>query len=348
MGVHDGEAYLGEAVGSILAQTFADFEMIIVDDGSRDRTPAILADAAARDRRVRILRNDENLGIPRSANRGLSACRGAYVARMDADDIALPHRLARQVAFLDAHPSAVLCSSWFDAIAADGRFLKRVARDGDPDVVAWLLHFYNHVAGNTMAMVRAAALRQIGGYDEALRYAQDYGLWLRLAELGEIHILPEVLIQYRVHDANVTSTRNAEQRRFALSLAQRSLALLLGAPPDEALARALMGFWVWEYPDPRLLPHVEAALEQAFRAFLTQHAGRLARRPEVPARMREAVGRQFLGWAGERWRARDLRTAAEALVLAGRWMGRRAAPHALRAARRRARALLAVRGGPGD
>ena len=121
--VYNGARYLAEAIESVLADGFEDFEYVIVDDGSTDATPRILADAAARDPRIVLLRHEPNRGIAAATNRGLAIARGAYIARLDADDISLPGRLAREAAYLDAHPAVALVSMNFDIIDAGGAVL---------------------------------------------------------------------------------------------------------------------------------------------------------------------------------------------------------------------------------
>ncbi|MEA2690371.1 MAG: hypothetical protein QOD51_2978, partial [Candidatus Eremiobacteraeota bacterium] len=127
--VHDGETYVREAIDSILAQTFADFELIVVDDVSSDRTPEILA--SVRDPRLRVVRSDTKGGIAGSCNRAIALARGRYVARMDHDDISLRRRFARQVAFLDAHPDVAICGTWVRMFAGGWRRDRKLEPDSE-------------------------------------------------------------------------------------------------------------------------------------------------------------------------------------------------------------------------
>ena len=210
--VWNAERYLAGAIESVLAQSFADFELLIVDDGSTDGSTALIR--RYRDRRIRRIENEKNLGVTRSLNLGLELAHGRYVARMDADDLCAPERLERQVAFLDAHPEVALVASrarWVDALGAeigiidtpaDGETLRRRLRRGN-----WIVH--------GTVMMRAEAVRALGGYDESMERAQDYDLWLRLSERHPIAALPDLLYTWRDHGGSVSRRHLEQQNEFA-------------------------------------------------------------------------------------------------------------------------------------
>lgn len=150
MPVYNRETYVDEAIRSVLEQDFADFELLIVDDGSTDRTPEIVRVWGERDRRITIVTAPRNEGIPRALNRGLAQARGAYIARMDSDDIMLPHRLAAQEAVLDERPDVVLVSCAYDLIDAGGARLTPWRGDEPHEVMVFLLNFYNIVGGHAL------------------------------------------------------------------------------------------------------------------------------------------------------------------------------------------------------
>jgi len=186
--------FLRQAVESILSQTLGDWELIVVDDGSTDDTPAVLAELAARDARLRVLTNESNLGIVAALNRGLDACRGQYVARMDADDVALGERLARQVAELDSRGELVALGGAVAYIDADGRDLgvvRRCAVGGSPLRANPLLH---PTVVIRREVLEAGHLR----YRPELRHAEDYYLWLELSRHGRLGALDEVVVKYRI------------------------------------------------------------------------------------------------------------------------------------------------------
>jgi glycosyltransferase involved in cell wall biosynthesis len=209
MSVYNSERYLAQAVESILDQTYPNFEFIVIDDGSTDRSLAILQDYAARDRRIRFSHR-ENGGIPKTRNELVAQANSEFIAVMDSDDIAFPDRLGLQVAFLQQQPEVVWVGGAFDLMDAWGHRLTRIGMPQRNDEIQQLL-----VQGNTSflhpgAMIRRSAILQVGGYDEALPTAHDLDLWLKLSEIGKLANLPEPTVQYRIH-ANSICDRNKER-----------------------------------------------------------------------------------------------------------------------------------------
>jgi hypothetical protein len=209
MAVRDGASYLEKAVDSILAQTFTDFEFVIIDDGSTDSTPEVLQRYQAADPRVRV-HHQVNAGLTPSLNRGCGRARGPYLARMDADDVAFLDRLERQVEFLDRHPRVALVGSAVVRIDELGREIKRnVCPTSHAEIIRALAE-YNCFTHPTV-MLRKDMLAAVGGYREAYRQAQDYDLWLRLGERYELANLGDPLLYYRVYASQV-SVRHLEQQ----------------------------------------------------------------------------------------------------------------------------------------
>ncbi len=205
--------HLSEAVDSILAQTLEDFEFIIVEDGSTDETPALLESYAQHDRRIRVIRNPANLGVVASLNVGLEAARGRYIARIDADDIAAPTRLAAQAAFLDAHPDYALIGARCRTIDDAGRALKIDDHAQTPELCAWTVFFRIPFPHPTYFFRRSAVdagFRYRGDY----RHAEDLDFAQRLLRLGRGRALDALLLDYRMHPTNV-STRHAAAQRAA-------------------------------------------------------------------------------------------------------------------------------------
>lgn len=193
--VRNGAAHLREAVDSILSQTMTAFELIVIDDGSTDATPALLAGLS--DPRVRVLRQD-GLGLVAALNRGLMEARGPYVARMDADDIARPGRLAAQAARLDAAPGVALVGGAYRVIAADGTPMDTVHPPTGAEAVQAGLLARNVIAHPTV-MLRRDAVLAAGLYRPAFDRAEDYDLWLRLSERHQLENLTEIVLDYRQH-----------------------------------------------------------------------------------------------------------------------------------------------------
>lgn len=207
MPVRDGERFVGEAIDSVLAQTFADFELIVVDDASTDGTPAVLDTVA--DARVRVVRNETPRGIAGSLNRALDLAGGRFVARADADDVNRPQRFARQLAFLAAHPEVALCGTWIRMFSEGWQRDRRM--ETDPARMRCALLMYN-VLSHPTAMWRRDAFERHGlRYDATLRTAEDYDLWSRASHRVTLGNVPEVLMHYRVHPAQVGRVARAER-----------------------------------------------------------------------------------------------------------------------------------------
>lgn len=220
MSVYNGEKFVAEALAGIRNQTFSDFEFIIIDDASTDRTPELLAEAAALDPRIRVLTNAENLMLVRSLNRGLAVARGRYIARQDADDISLPHRLELQVRFLEQNPGMTAVSGRFHCIE-NGWLHPRENLSlhlGPSAMLPWHLTL-GYCVQHSISMFRHGIL---SNYLESRLHAEDYDFWARLLRHGGISVLPEVIAHVRLHESNITRTREEEVGKSS-RLAQRDL-----------------------------------------------------------------------------------------------------------------------------
>ncbi len=212
LSVYNGERYLDEAIESVRGQTFADFEFLILDDGSHDASPAIIARHAARDPRIRVITR-ENRGLVASLNELLHAARAPVIARMDADDLCHPERFARQLAFLNEHPDHGVVGCWNRHIDEQGRECHVAGADHATDHAGILAAIS---AGQTplshpTACYRRDLVLSVGGYHAAFRHCEDLDLWLRLATRTRLANLPERLLAYRRHDAQVSSRHAVEQ-----------------------------------------------------------------------------------------------------------------------------------------
>jgi glycosyltransferase involved in cell wall biosynthesis len=214
MSVFNGAAYVGEAVESILKQSFRDFEFLVINDGSRDGSPEILDGFQQADARIRVIHQD-NQGLIASLNRGCAQARGTYIARMDADDVAVPERLALQVAFLGAHPEVAVLGGVVESIDGSGRSLgyRRYPVDS-LEIRTELLD--SNVVWHPTVMIRRDAYEAVGGFRN-VPAAEDYDLWLRIADRAQIANLPNVLLKYRIHDSQITAKQNSQMALSALS-----------------------------------------------------------------------------------------------------------------------------------
>lgn len=237
MPVYNAERYVAETVESVLGQTLGDFEFIIIDDGSTDRSPEMLREFAARDDRVR-LSSRGNTGYLRALNEGLQMARGELIARIDADDIALAKRFERQTDYLRSHPECLVVGCGLLLIDEDGEPFCESILPTEHEVID-----ARHLAGtgslaHPAAMIRREALLRLGGYRPQCYGAEDHDLWLRLGEQGRLANLPEVLMKVRVHAANFTFV-NQDRTRAAMKLVLDEAYVRRGLPPPAVAAEIL-------------------------------------------------------------------------------------------------------------
>jgi glycosyltransferase involved in cell wall biosynthesis len=217
--VHNGRQYLAQAIESVLAQTLGALELLAVDDASTDDTPAILEAYAARDARVRVLLNARNLGPYPSANRALQEARGTYVARIDADDLCEPERLSRQVHFMEANPRCLLLGSGYRSIDGSGRTRFVKLNPMTPEVARWTVRLVMPMVRPSFCFRRVLPDGTAVRYDESLPLAADYALAANLGAAGMIASLGDPLVRYRMHEANISSTRYCLQKDVARRIA---------------------------------------------------------------------------------------------------------------------------------
>lgn len=199
--VYNRENYIGEAIESILAQTFSDFEILLVDDGSSDRSVDKIHSYT--DPRIRLVCNGENLGIPKTRNKGVNLARGQYMAMLDSDDRAFPDRLEKQIAFLDTHPEYAQIGSWCRMMDAQGHVLNKIKRQPTlpDDIHAQML--FRCAISNRSIMARTTILQEYG-YRNDFPRCQDYELHVRLAKTYKLGNIPECLVYGRIHPEQIT------------------------------------------------------------------------------------------------------------------------------------------------
>ncbi|MEP7356058.1 MAG: glycosyltransferase family 2 protein [Anaerolineales bacterium] len=238
MSVYNGLPYLPAAFDSILNQTFTDFEFVVIDDSSTDGSEALLREYAASDARVVLVRNERNLGLVTSLNKGLALTRGEYIARQDADDISLPQRLEKQVAFLDSHPAVGLLGTLTQVIDAQGQPVHGTGHfmplTDNAALQAQLLR--NNPFCHGSVMLRRICLERSGPYDPRA-ITEDYELWLRLAEVTELAKVEPVLYLYRVHSGALSLSISPRVYMDSARVLGDTLQRRFGAaPPVEHLA----------------------------------------------------------------------------------------------------------------
>ena len=269
--VWNGERYLKQAIESILAQDFPHFELIIVDDGSTDNSARIAA-SFAHDCRVSILKQ-ENAGVVAARNSGLRVAQAEFVAFLDADDIAKPNRLTKQIAYLQENPNVAVLGSHITYFnESKGEFYTQIFPVG-PSHLAHALKDGNPLAQPAVMLRKSMALAA-GGYREAFRFgAEDYDLWLRLSERHPLDNLPEVLTLYRIHTDSLTHQLRHEQALagLAAACAHRRRVAGLADPIDELL----------EPLTPAILPQLNLSEEEE-AAFLPSLIGLISKRGSSP------------------------------------------------------------------
>jgi glycosyltransferase involved in cell wall biosynthesis len=217
--VHNGAAYLEQAVDSVLQQTFADFELICVDDGSTDATPQLLARFAAADSRVRVITNRPNKGLPGALNAGFAAARGMFHTWTSDDNIVRPNMLERLVAALESHPGAAIAHANYSMINDEGAVIGFQKVGPASEIL-----FGNRIGA--AFLYHAFVTDALEGYDETLFGVEDYDFWLRAARRFQFVTLDEDLYLYRRHAGSLTDRRTRMIHRLVAQIIQRELALL--------------------------------------------------------------------------------------------------------------------------
>jgi glycosyltransferase involved in cell wall biosynthesis len=231
MPVFNCDGWLPHALDSISAQSFPDFELIVVDDGSTDQSRRVVEDAAHSDSRIRLVRQ-ARLGISPALNRAIALARSPIIARMDGDDVAAPDRLRTQMDFLGAHPDVAAVGSWARVIGHQSEVIGELRPETLPSRLREILPKQNPFVHSSM-LIRGDILRSLGGYRPALDGAEDYDLWLRISERAELANVPEFLLDYRSGQppANAAAVR---KQLLAARLARLSAKARRHGQPDFA------------------------------------------------------------------------------------------------------------------
>lgn len=229
--VFNGAPYLHAAIESILNQTFIDFELLIIDDGSTDSSLYIASSYS--DSRIRLDRNTHNIGLVSTLNKGLELARGAFIARMDADDFSFPDRLEKQLRFMVNHPEVGICGTAIEKV--DERGSKIVIMPESHHMICFFMLFDNPFAHNT-TMFRSSLIRKHGlTYDHNFKHSEDYELWDRCGQITQLANIPDALVRYNYHPLNTSNKYRHEQGRMAAKIRHRILLRLDPAFSEEEL-----------------------------------------------------------------------------------------------------------------
>jgi glycosyltransferase involved in cell wall biosynthesis len=204
MTIYNAAPYLGRSIDSLIAQSFSAWELIAVENGSRDDSAAILL--RYRDPRIRVFQLESNIGRTPALRYAFSKAIGEYIAVLDADDVAQQERLQKQVSYLDSHPDTVLLGTWAEYIDGSDRIVGEWVPPTDPEALLTIMASQNPIV-HSSAMYRSTVAAEVGGYPAERPYSQDYGLWLKLVSRGALAVLPERLSRFRIVPSSMTRSR---------------------------------------------------------------------------------------------------------------------------------------------
>ncbi len=289
MPVYNGERYLKEAIESILNQTFRDFEFIIIDGGSTDGSPAMLASYQQKNDRIHVY-YQENQRLAASLNMGCQLARGKYIARMDADDVSLPERLAKQVNYLEANPDIGVVGTWVQVIAENGKPSSIWRLPTAPFMIRWSLSFGNIIVHSSV-MMRRDVIAQLGFYRMEALQAEDYDLWARASLATRVANMPEVLIRYRLWEGGATSRRPKENEQYAARVSHSMIARLLGSDVTfETAANLRRVLFYLPLDSSQQIDQIDSLIHQLYRAYLRTNS---LNSKETRAVARDAGGRLY-------------------------------------------------------
>jgi glycosyltransferase involved in cell wall biosynthesis len=233
MSVYNNIEYIEDAVDSILNQTYRDFEFIILEDGSNDGSREKLIEYSEQDARIKLIQNEKNKGLTKNLNHGLDIAQGKYIARMDGDDIAMPTRFEEQVKHFEADGELVLIGTGYYTIDNNTERYRLTLDSYDKKVTTWLSIFTPPLM-HPSSMYRKSLMELGLRYDEKTFPAEDFDFWSRIMQHGTCYLIPKPLIDYRLHDNNISATRRGEQLKRSAEIVQRNISYYF----DENVAKS--------------------------------------------------------------------------------------------------------------
>lgn len=308
MPVYNGEQFLAEAIESILTQTFADFEFIIVDDSSTDESAAIIHSYAKRDQRIRLIQHEKNLGMSSARNTGIAAATGEYLAAMDCDDISLPERLEKQVDCLRSHPRIGGVGVGAQRVTEDLAPIETIQLPNSNALIVLAMIAGGPAVIRASLMLRREHLAASGGYRPDIRTANDYELFLRLVWQTAIRYanVPDVLYLYRQHQSS--SSRRLEDLRSLVvtESVRRALEVLWGEVPEDTFQRMnKLRPWIKLSVKERRRTRrdMHRLIESMIAANWVDQADRMILQQEINRRLEKTMPRlwqMFLHWRRHR------------------------------------------------
>jgi len=261
MPVYNAATYLRASIESILAQTYANFEFLIFDDGSNDNSLDIIE--SYQDSRIRVIRNVTNQGLIDTLNKGLQQAKGTYIARMDADDISLPHRFAEQVAFMEAHPAIGVCGSWVEYLGQHEGTVMQYPTEHDQ--ILTHIFFNKATFCHPSVLLRNAVLQKHQlTYSSVYPHAEDFAFWIALHRHCRLANIPQVLVKYRRHSQQVSAQHQATQRHWFIYNAKQ---FIQHYTPDITPEELETHFHIFPFQAPISNEHLEAANQWLFKLY---------------------------------------------------------------------------------
>ena len=258
---YNREKYIVEAIESVQQQTIPNWEMIIVDDGSTDRTKELVQAYQAKDSRIKLFENPKNLGISATRNHGLQHVRGTYVAMLDSDDVCLAQRFEKQITFLDRNPQVGVLGGWAKHIGKSNR--QFTPEQNDAQLRARSLYRCPMVHSSTMirtSVVQECQLR----YNENYPASNDYDFWVKALPFTQFHNLQEYLVQYRKHDQNISVTHGKDQKQYRVASSYLAFQNVLNLSLEKEAHEKLFGVLTAAF----IAPSEVDALESTLKNFL--------------------------------------------------------------------------------
>ncbi|MCL2312733.1 MAG: glycosyltransferase [Firmicutes bacterium] len=268
MPAYNAEKYIGEAITSVLNQTFTDFELVVINDGSTDNTEEIIL--SFKDERIRYVINESNLKLIATLNKGIDLALGKYIARIDADDICLLNRFEKQIAFFEKHPDYVLCGSWAHLINSQGEMTGRVKYIDTHNLLKISLLFTVPLI-HPSVMAKTDILKQFK-YSASALHTEDFDLWLRIVNAGyKIANIPEYLIKYRWHDTNISVENEAFQTEKKFELLKPYIESFIGREIlKEAFDLHQLSFRLYHLGRKKEVSNIDLQNEKKWLEFLSR------------------------------------------------------------------------------
>jgi len=273
MSVYNTERFVIQAIESILGQTYRDFEFVIVNDGSTDKTGQILSEFQKRDARIVLLNNQKNIGVTKSLNIALKEARGKYVARMDPDDISRKDRLEIQISYMKSNPLTDILGSYVKSIDEDGSITGEWIYPDDPVSIRWQLIFANALAHPSVVYKKDIVL-SAGGYNEDLASGIDYDLWVRLSPKARICQVKEFLVMWRSHTGSITYQYAERRKNTQKAIVKKQIEGYLGREVPDKDVESLYSLEA-EAPlsSPEAVKDAAALIEEIYKAFMKDNPG---------------------------------------------------------------------------